>query len=145
MRSRCCPCVCARVCLCIPPIVARQRLRKNPHNYLCILWDHLAVWMCPHSCFIFYAVRVVSKENRRLVLPRTSCLFVPGCFNFLYCNQVSVLSVLSRGNGITWNTGQMKLQVIKKTCNTEKGRKKSASYNFVPTLQESGWLSRYSD
>jgi hypothetical protein len=26
-----------------------------------------------HKCFVLYAVRVVSKESRRLVLPRTSC------------------------------------------------------------------------
>jgi hypothetical protein len=31
MRLRCCLCVCARVCsLCIPPIVARQRLGESP-------------------------------------------------------------------------------------------------------------------
>jgi hypothetical protein len=30
MRSRCCLCVCARVRLCIPLIVARQRLGKYP-------------------------------------------------------------------------------------------------------------------
>jgi hypothetical protein len=30
MRSRCCLCVCAYVCLCIPLIIAGQRLGKNP-------------------------------------------------------------------------------------------------------------------
>jgi hypothetical protein len=30
MRSRCCLCVCVRARLCIPFIIARQRLGKNP-------------------------------------------------------------------------------------------------------------------
>jgi hypothetical protein len=32
----------------------------------------LSVCVCPHICFVFYAVRVVSKENSQLVHPRTS-------------------------------------------------------------------------
>jgi hypothetical protein len=46
MRSRCCPCV----CLCIPTIVARQRLR----------------FLCDPCCI---------KKSTRLVLPKTSCSF----------------------------------------------------------------------
>jgi hypothetical protein len=82
MRSRCCPCVCVFLCVSgYPPlsmlgksplILSRQRLGKNSHNFLCISWDHLAACVCPHNCFVFYAVRVVSKESRRLFLPRTS-------------------------------------------------------------------------
>jgi hypothetical protein len=60
------------------------------------LWDHVSVRVCvcvsPRSLvenysvkvpllllgngYVFYAVRAVSKESRRLVLPRTSCLTV---------------------------------------------------------------------
>jgi hypothetical protein len=48
------------------PIYARQQLRKNItadiHNSRRIV-----------GRVVLYAVRVVSKESRRLVLPRTSC------------------------------------------------------------------------
>jgi hypothetical protein len=39
------------------------------------LWDHLAVRVSVHpspNCFALYAIRAVSKESRRLVLPKTS-------------------------------------------------------------------------
>jgi hypothetical protein len=53
---------------CIPPFVARQRLSKynpagtNTRNSRRIV-----------GRVIFYAILVVSKENGRLVVPRTSC------------------------------------------------------------------------
>jgi hypothetical protein len=34
-----------------------------------------SVSVCRPNYFVFYAVCVVGKESRRLVLPRTSCLF----------------------------------------------------------------------
>jgi Cu/Ag efflux pump CusA len=39
------------------------------------LFDHLAVCVSvsPHKCLFFYAVRVLSKESRRLVQPRIPC------------------------------------------------------------------------
>jgi hypothetical protein len=40
------------------------------------LWDHIALCLCiPLITFVFYEVRVISKENMWLVLPRTSCYF----------------------------------------------------------------------
>jgi hypothetical protein len=48
-------------CLCIPLIVARQRT-----VYLSVRISS------PLKCFVFYAVRVVSEESRRLVVHRTS-------------------------------------------------------------------------
>jgi hypothetical protein len=60
------------VCMCISPIVARQWLGK-----------HVPVATNTRSSrrivvrVIFYAIRVVSKESRRTVIPRTSCtLFI---------------------------------------------------------------------
>jgi hypothetical protein len=47
--------------------------------WLCILpdfqglWGHIALCVCvSHNCFVFYAVRIISKKSRLLVLPRTS-------------------------------------------------------------------------
>jgi hypothetical protein len=57
-----------------PPIVPRQRLDKNPRI---VAGQRLSSVKFPLSllgnCYVFYAVHVVSKESRRLVLPRTSC------------------------------------------------------------------------
>jgi hypothetical protein len=59
-------CVCVCVCMCIHPIVARHRVGRhvpastNTRNHRRI------------GGGVFYAVRVLSKESRRLVLPRTS-------------------------------------------------------------------------
>jgi hypothetical protein len=55
------------LCVCIPLIVSRQRLgkrvsmAKNSHNRII-------------GCVVFSAVRIVSKESRRLFLPKTSSL-----------------------------------------------------------------------
>jgi hypothetical protein len=89
MRSLSCLCACfpyfeknkikvglcdhlALVSVCIPPqIVSQQRLGKhfpaatNTRNNRRVV-----------RRVVFNAVRVVSKERRRLVLPRTSCFFV---------------------------------------------------------------------
>jgi hypothetical protein len=66
--------VAVRVCVCVspPPVVARQRLGKNP---LIVARQLLGKNFLPllGNGYVFYAVRVVSKESRRLVLPRTSC------------------------------------------------------------------------
>jgi hypothetical protein len=92
-------CVCVSVCV-SPSIVARQRLGKNHHNVLCILY-HLAVCVsacvCPHNCFVFYVVRVVSKKSRRLVSPRTSCYIIRNILNVSldrsHLNSVSIDTV----------------------------------------------------
>jgi energy-converting hydrogenase Eha subunit C len=90
MRSRYCPCVCVSlyVCLCIPPLsllgngsvkVSLSLLGngsvKIPTS--CVYYEItlLSVCLCQHICFVFYAVRVVSKDSRRLVPLRTSCYF----------------------------------------------------------------------
>jgi hypothetical protein len=57
-------CVCVRV----SPIVARQRLGKSV-----TMTTNTHVTICVGRLF-FYAVRIVSKERRRFVLPRISCL-----------------------------------------------------------------------
>jgi hypothetical protein len=57
------------VCLCIPPIVARQRLGKKVSALTNI---HATIKELSERV-VFYAVRVVSKESRELVLPRTYC------------------------------------------------------------------------
>jgi hypothetical protein len=83
-------CLCIRLCLSIflriPPKFMLGGLWENLAVCLCILlnflglwglWGHLAlcvsVYSSPILFFIFYAVRVVLKESRRLVFPRTSC------------------------------------------------------------------------
>jgi hypothetical protein len=87
---------------CILPFIARQRLGKhvpaatNTHNNRRI-YGRVCLWVClciPLSLLgnisvkkfprqrrivrgvVLYAVRVVSKESRRLVLPRTSCMYI---------------------------------------------------------------------
>jgi hypothetical protein len=65
MRSPCCLCV----CMCIPLIVAKQRLGK-----------HVPVKTKTHNnrtiggAVVFYAIRAVSKESRQLVL-NIHCFF----------------------------------------------------------------------
>jgi hypothetical protein len=58
------------VCLCISVYFCPCVSVFSPN--LLGLWDGFAVCV-PHIFFVFYAVYVVSKESRRLVLPRTSC------------------------------------------------------------------------
>jgi hypothetical protein len=69
------------------PIVARQRIKKSRRLVLprtsCLYYEitllSVCLSVCPHNCFVFYAIRVVSTASRRLVLPRTSCnLLCPG-------------------------------------------------------------------
>jgi hypothetical protein len=58
---------CASVCLYLyPPIVVRQWLGKN--RYRCNKYTRNNRRIIGHA--VFYAVRVVSKVKRRLVLPR---------------------------------------------------------------------------
>jgi hypothetical protein len=91
------------VCIYIPPIVGRQRSGKDvPAATNDTVEELLDEWICvsvyPLSLLgnntvktfprlriiiggvVFYAVRVVSKESRLLVLPRTSC--------YLYCSII---------------------------------------------------------
>jgi hypothetical protein len=75
MRSYCCPCVCLCVFVCVsvyPPIVGRQRLGKS---LLIIARQRLGkrFLIVASNGYVFYAVRVVSKESTLLVIPRTSC------------------------------------------------------------------------
>jgi hypothetical protein len=55
--------------MCIPLIFARQRLGKHVPVAINTRKNRRIV-----GRVVFYAVRVVSKESTRLVLPRTSCL-----------------------------------------------------------------------
>jgi hypothetical protein len=53
----------------------------------------------PHNVLVFYAVRVVSKESKRLVLPRTSCYNYFLCLadlNIVYRNVVPSMYVHNR-------------------------------------------------
>jgi hypothetical protein len=65
MRSRYCPyvCVCVRVSVYPPLSLLGDGSVKIP---LLLLGNG----------YVFYAVRVISKESRRLVLPRTFCCFI---------------------------------------------------------------------
>jgi hypothetical protein len=61
MRSRCCPCACVYLCVCVSPLsLLDNGSVKVPLSLL-------------GNGEVFYAVRVVSEESRRLVLPRISC------------------------------------------------------------------------
>jgi hypothetical protein len=96
------------------------RVSVSPPFLLGGLCNHLSVRVCvalsllgngtsvcvrfPHFC-VFYAVRVVSKENRLLVLPRTSCVYyeltllcicVCPTPNYFVCYAVRVVSKESR-------------------------------------------------
>jgi hypothetical protein len=59
------------VCLYLYPlIVARQRLGKKLPQQRIYTQQRIVVGV------VSYAVRVVSGESRRLVLPRTNCLYL---------------------------------------------------------------------
>jgi hypothetical protein len=65
------------VCMCIPPIFAKPRLGKNVTPATNTRATKKNYWTRR-----FCAVRI-SKESRRLVLPRTYCFHL--CFTFLLC------------------------------------------------------------
>jgi hypothetical protein len=65
MRSLCCPCVCMCVCLCVRLCIPLSSLGNGSVKFPSLLLG---------NGYVFYAVRVVSKASRRLVLPRTSCI-----------------------------------------------------------------------
>jgi hypothetical protein len=76
MRSCCCPCE----CLCMPPIVARQLLGKNPlivarqrlsRNVTAVTNKHATIEELLDASFLCGPCSI--KESRLLVLPRTSC------------------------------------------------------------------------
>jgi hypothetical protein len=80
MRSRCCSCV----CVCVSPLsLLGNDSVKVPLSLLgngsvkipivCVYYEIILLAVCPHNCFVFYAARVISKESRQLVFPRTSC------------------------------------------------------------------------
>jgi hypothetical protein len=91
---------------CIPPFIARQRLgkqvpaakntsnnRRNVSVRLCIplsLLGNNSVKTFQRQIVegvVFYAVRAVWKESRRLVLPRTSCLYLITMINKRYASK----------------------------------------------------------
>jgi hypothetical protein len=47
----------------------------NSKFLLGCLWDHVAVCMSVPPLIFYYAVRIVSKESRRIVVPTISCWF----------------------------------------------------------------------
>jgi hypothetical protein len=59
-------CICVYFCVC-PPVCVSPLILEVYEITL------LSVCLHPLNFFVFYAVRLVSKENRRLVLPRYSC------------------------------------------------------------------------
>jgi hypothetical protein len=61
--------VCVCVCMCIPPIIATQRLSKH----VPVATNTHATMETFMDASFFYAVHVVSKESRRLRLLRTFC------------------------------------------------------------------------
>jgi hypothetical protein len=74
MRSRCC------LCMCISPIVTRQRLGKHPlidarqrldRNVTAVTNTHAAIEELLDASFSMWPCRI--KESRILVLPRTFC------------------------------------------------------------------------
>jgi hypothetical protein len=67
MRSRCCPCVCVFVCVCVSPLFLLGN--GSVKVSLSLLGNG----------YVFYVARVVSKKSRRLVLPRSSCSYMPKC------------------------------------------------------------------
>jgi hypothetical protein len=82
LRIRLClsvyPSVCLCICLC---------LFVYPSMSVCLSkYPSMSVCVYPPNVFVFYTVRVVSKERRWLVLPRTSCLITWANFrNFAGC------------------------------------------------------------
>jgi hypothetical protein len=91
MRSLCCLSVCVSVSV---------HLSTYPPNFFSRLIRSLCCLCVPHIFFVFYATRVVSKECRRLQLPRTSCFYLPyiPCVSTLqsYCKyKVCLYSILS--------------------------------------------------
>jgi hypothetical protein len=66
--------------MCNPPIVARQRLGKNDTAAKEYTRNNIRIF----GRVVFYAVRVESKENRRLVYPKTSCFLFSPCLLFSF-------------------------------------------------------------
>jgi hypothetical protein len=73
MRSRCCPCVCLFVCVSVYPHLSLlgNGSVKVPLSLL-------------GNGYVFYAVGVVSKASRLLVLPRTSS------YKLYYVRQIKI-------------------------------------------------------
>jgi hypothetical protein len=86
VRSLCC-CLYIRLCLsiCLYPLLFYRRLRlinhlaicqsvclSPSHNFCYEAYEITLLSLSP-NCVVFCAVHVVSKESRRLVLPRTFC------------------------------------------------------------------------
>jgi hypothetical protein len=75
MRSRC------SLSVCVPhPIVARQRLGKNPHNFLCD-YEITLLSVCPNNSFVFYAVglRVGLDALEKRNFPAAAGNLTPTC------------------------------------------------------------------
>jgi hypothetical protein len=84
-----------------------EKLQKRGYDIslLCVYVSILSL-LCnrtsvfPHNFSVFYAVRVVSKESRRLFLPRTSCsIYVVRLSSFLslrfhFTSIVSLRSII---------------------------------------------------
>jgi hypothetical protein len=94
MLSACvsaCACLCVRICLpiclCIPSLFFRlMTLMRSSPCRLCIPSPYFVRRLTRSPCsmcvcvslyfFLFYVVRVVSKESRRVILPKTSCFHI---------------------------------------------------------------------
>jgi hypothetical protein len=73
--------ICLYVC---PPIAARQRIEKKRYRGNEYTRGNRRIV----GRVVFYAIRVVSKESRRFVLPRTSC--IPQRSIFMLSSHVSL-------------------------------------------------------
>jgi hypothetical protein len=86
MRTPCCLCVCLgrleKSLLVLASTIILGSDSRRTHDHILLSLDSgsratLPVYffrLCiPPYFFVFYAVRIVSKEIRRLVFPRTSC------------------------------------------------------------------------
>jgi hypothetical protein len=135
MRSPCCVSVCL---LCPPPphfwslwglwdhlAVCQCLLCPPPLHFWSLwgLWDRLAVCVSPLSLlgkgpsvlppnfFVLYAVRVISEESRRLVLPRTSCFSWVGTGIAQSVERLGY-GLHHRGTGVRFPTGETRCYLL---------------------------------
>jgi hypothetical protein len=97
----------------------RRRLMRSP-CCLCI----------PSIFFAFYAVRVVSKENRRLVLPRTSS-------NIILSSRITTSQLSQKPNHICRDSFQCSY------CNSSCSVQQTHATQTRPTAANGGHRGRY--
>jgi hypothetical protein len=101
------------VCVCVSPLsllgngsvkvplslLSNGSVRIPPDS--CVYYEITLISMClsvwPHNCLVFYAVRVILKGRKRLVLPRTSCIYIPNTKHKWSCCRSLFFSTILRG------------------------------------------------